>query len=287
VADDDFEGGIGAFESPDWSPTPEAWRNDPAFGLTMMSGDPNAIAQHMVSRGITPPGEGQPLEDWASQYKSGDVMNYAPQATTPATPLTQVASAGAMPQGIMKDQSRVPGQPMDIMPPLAAQAMAYGGGGTGDQGPVRIPPPVPTDAPRPPGSPDAPGTNPNTMTPYPSPQDSQPDVAQSKEPGVDTSGQGGPNQGAGYGPSGQEQPQRKAQDNQKYKDKEGMDLGKILAGVSALAPPKPNFPSTPAPYRPSGQVQQGELAKNVQNIVNMALERGKGMRTLGDILRGR
>ena len=273
MADDDFEGGIGAFESPDWSPTPEAWRNDPAFGLTMMSGDPNAIAQHMVSRGITPPGEGQPLEDWASQYKSGDVMNYAPQATTPATPLTQVASAGAMPT---KDQSR---PPLDISPGgRFSPGVSYAAAGA---------PPVPTDAPRPPGSPDAPGTNPNTMTPYPSPQDSQPDAAQSKEPGVDTSGQGGPNQGAGYGPSGQEQPQRKAQDNQKYKDKEGMDLGKILAGVSALAPPKPNFPSTPAPYRPSGQVQQGELAKNVQNIVNMALERGKGMRTLGDILRGR
>jgi len=277
-----------------WQNLPESWRSDPTFGLTMMSGDPDAIRQHMVTRGISPPGENQNLTDWASQYQSGDLT--APSgkgdyqgggALRGPSGRTMVASMGDV--------------AMEPMPPL-------GGGGEGQD--PNAPPskgygplapggflnpserPLPTAPVRPnwtyPRREQAPSqTQPvppvpaPAKAPEPAPTDDSSDISPDRGIGKDDTA--GPNR---YPGGGQERDQRRAQDNQAYKDKQGIDLGKILAGVKVMQPAQPQHIQSPPPYRPTQNLKLGGLQQHIDNISKLSLEQGMKLRTLGEALRG-
>ena len=272
-----------------WQNLPESWRSDPAFGLTMMSGDPDAIRQHMVTRGISPPGENQSLTDWASQYQSGDLT--APsgkgdyQGGGALRGPTMVASSDPR---LAFDPSRTPQDPnyapenvpgaigrgiqrgiQRIAPPADPNLMVPGQSTTPTpQAPAQTAPVPPAPAPR-----NAPVEPPPTDT-----SETSPDRGIGKEPS-----DSGPNR---YPGGGEEREQRRAQDNQAYKDKQGIDLGKILAGVKVMQPAQPQHITSPRPYQPTQNLKLGGLQQHIDNISKLSLEQGMKLRTLGEALRG-
>jgi len=272
-----------AGDDDDWQNLPESWRSDPAFGLTMMSGDPDAIRQHMVSRGISPPGEKQSLTDWASQYQSGDLT--APSgkgdyqgggALRGNDGRVRVAAAGP-------NIGPLPGEDPTEDPPVAP----------GSRRPIPFPAtPAPGSStyPTPPYTPPQAPVQTPPVPPMPAPA-----AAPVEPPPADTS-ETSPDRGIGREPSdsgpnrypggGEEREQRRAQDNQAYKDKQGIDLGKILAGVKVMQPAQPQHIQSPPPYRPTQNLKLGGLQQHIDNISKLSLEQGMKLRTLGEALRG-